>query len=105
MTVHLVGVVVYIVCVYCSQNIPCQRRFELENPNFECIWLWVRFSRLPRPLSAISVCVVYNAPGRAAEALVNLEEYLMNTVDSIRNRYLITDLCFLVILIILMLLT
>ena len=75
------------VCVYCSQNIPCQRRFDLENPNFECIWLWVRPTRLPRPLSAIAVCVVYNPPGRTAEELVNLEEYLTNTIDSIRNRY------------------
>ena len=60
------------VCVYCSQNIPCQQRFELENPNFECIWLWVHPTRLPRPLSAIAVCAVYNpSPGRTAEELVN----------------------------------
>ena len=58
------------VCVYCSQNIPCQRRFELKNPNFECIWLWIRPTRLPRSLSAIAVCVVYNPPP-LAELLKN----------------------------------
>ena len=94
------------VCVYCSQNILCQRRFELEKPNLECIWLWVPSTRLPRPLSAIAVCVVHNLPpGITAEELVNQEEYLTNTIDSVRADTRIAELCFLVTLIILMLLT
>ncbi len=75
------------VCVYSLKNIPCQRRLDFENPNFECLWLWICPTRLPRPLSAIAVCVVYNPPGRTAEELCDLDEYLMNTTDSIRNCY------------------
>ena len=43
---------------------------DLENPIYKCLWLWIRSTRLPRPLSAIAVCVVYNPPpppGRSAE--------------------------------------
>jgi hypothetical protein len=53
------------VCLY-----SCQRRLDLENPIYKCLWLWIRSTRLPRPLSAIAVCVVYNPPpppGRSAE--------------------------------------
>ena len=42
---------------------------------------------MPRLLSAIAVCVVYNPTGRTAEEQRDLDEYLMNTTDSIRNCY------------------
>ena len=53
------------VCIYLSENIPCQRRLDLENSSFECLWLWLRPERLPcRPLSGIAVCLIYNPPDR-----------------------------------------
>ena len=75
------------VCVYSLQEIPHQRRFDLENPNFECLWLWIRLTRLPRPLTAIAACAVYNPPGRSVEDHRDLDEYLINTMDSIQNTY------------------
>ena len=73
------------VCVYISKSIPCQRRTELESANFECIWLWIRPPRLPRLLTGIILCVVYNPPDRSEqEALTN---HLVNTTDSLRNKY------------------
>ena len=75
------------VCVYTSKSIPCQRRTELERAHFECIWLWIRPPRLPRPLTGIILCVVYNPPDRSAQELRDLDEYLVNTTDSLRNKY------------------
>ena len=46
------------VCVYLSEHIHAKRRTDLESDNFECLWLWLRPTRLPRPLSGIAVCVV-----------------------------------------------
>ena len=28
------------VCVYISNTIPSKRRFDLENPLYECMWIW-----------------------------------------------------------------
>ena len=75
------------VCVYTSKSIPCQRRTELESANFECIWLLIRPPRLPRPLTGIIVCVVCNPPDRSAQELRDLDEYLVNITDSLRNKY------------------
>lgn len=47
------------VCAFVSNNIPCKRRLDLENANYECMWLWLRPYRLPRPLSAILIAVLY----------------------------------------------
>ena len=55
-----------VVSVCLQQHIPCQRRLDLENPNFECLWLWLRPIRLPRPPLGNAVCVVCNPPDRSA---------------------------------------
>ena len=74
-------------CVYLLKHIPCRRRLDLENPNLECLWLWNRPTRLPKPLSAIVVCVAYNPHGKTAQKQRDLDEYLIITTDSVRNRY------------------
>ena len=43
------------VCAFITTGIPCKRTADLENPLFECTWLWLWPQRLPRPLSASSV--------------------------------------------------
>ena len=63
------------------ENIPCQRRLDLENSSFECLWLWLRPEHLPRPLSGIAVCLIYNPPDRSAQELRDLDEYLIDTTD------------------------
>lgn len=52
------------ICFYLNNVIPCKQRLDLENPIFECLWLTLRPKRLPRPLSGITICVVYHPPGR-----------------------------------------
>jgi hypothetical protein len=64
------------VCIYLSENIPCQRRLDLENSSFECLWLWLRPERLP-----------YNPPDRSAQEFRDLDEYLVETTDCLRNKY------------------
>ena len=75
------------ICVYLSNVIPCKRRLDLENPNFECLWLTLRPKRLPRPLSGIGICVVYHPPGRSAESHKELNDYLINATDRLRNEH------------------
>ena len=60
---------------------------DLENLNFECLWLCLRPKRLPGPLSGIAVCVVYHPPGRTAQEHKDLNEYLINTTDFLRNKH------------------
>ena len=45
------------------------------------------YTRLPRPLSAIAVCVVCNPPDRSIQEQRELCEYLSNTIDTINNKY------------------
>ena len=42
------------VCVYLTEGVHCKRITDLENPSFRCLWLWLRPTRLPRPLSGIA---------------------------------------------------
>jgi len=75
------------VCLYVNNDISTKRRFDLEDPQFECMWLTLRPKRLPRPLSGIAVCVVYHPPGRPAESHKDLNNYLITTTDVIRNKH------------------
>ena len=45
------------VCAFVSSEIPFKRRSDLESPEHECLWLWLRPHRLPRSLSGI-ICGV-----------------------------------------------
>jgi hypothetical protein len=76
------------VCVFTSiDDIPCKRRVDLESPDLECLWLWLRSYRLPRPLSGIALCAVYNAPGKPIEDQNNLCDHIVKTSDFVRNQY------------------
>jgi hypothetical protein len=70
-----------------SENIPCQRMLDLESSSFECLWLWLRPERLPRPSSGIAVCLIYNPSDRSAQELRDFDEYLIDTTDCLRNKY------------------
>ena len=51
------------VCAFISTNIPAKRRMDrLENPSHECLWLWLRPHSLPRHLTGLICCVLYNPP-------------------------------------------
>jgi hypothetical protein len=61
------------VCIYLFH---ANRQTDLENDNFECLWLWLRPPRLPRPLCGIAICAVYHPPGLPQDDHQLLKEYL-----------------------------
>ena len=73
------------VCVFIADNIPCKRRTDLEDTSHECLWLWICPHRLPRPYSGILLGAVYNPPGRSMQEQRNLSDFIVQTLDSIRN--------------------
>lgn len=75
------------VCVYAKKFINSKRLFELDDDQYECMWIWLRPNRLPRPLSGIAACVLYNPPDRGVQEQRDLNEYLSRSIDSIRNKY------------------
>ena len=75
------------ICVYLNNVIPCKRRLDSENPIFECLWLTLHPKRLPRPLSGMAICVAYHPPGRPTESHKELNDYLINTTDRLRNEH------------------
>ena len=75
------------VCIYLSELFYAKRRTDLERDDFECLWLWLRPTRLPRPLSGIAVCVIYHPPGLPEQEHYLLNEYLINSADILRNQY------------------
>ena len=75
------------VCVFSSIGIPCKRRFGLESSDFECLWLWLGPYHLPRPVTGIALCALYNAPGKSAEELRNLCDYIIRTSDFVCNQH------------------
>ena len=73
------------ICVYLPHGTYAKRRLDLEHENLE--WLWLRPTRLPRLLSGIAVCIVYHPPGLPVENHHQLNEYLILTIDSLRNQH------------------
>ena len=55
------------VAIYISNNLQFHRFSSLECNEFEVLWLLVRPSQLPRPLSSIIVAVIYCPPNYDAE--------------------------------------
>ena len=75
------------VCIYLSKLFHAKRRIDMERDNFECLLLWLRPTRLPRPLSGIAVCVVYHPSGLPEQEHHLLDEYLTNSTDILRIQY------------------
>ena len=66
---------------------PTKRRLDLENPLYECMWLWSRPHRLPRPLSGIMIAAIYNPADRSSQEQKDIMVYLIDTIDVVCNRY------------------
>ena len=75
------------VCIYISEILRANRRTDLDNDNFECLWLWLRPARLPRPFCGIAVCALYHPPGLPSNDHQSLKEYLFSTIDLLRDQY------------------
>ena len=74
-------------CIYLSKYLQANRRTDLEHDNFECLWLWLRPSHLPRPFSGIAICAVYHPPGLPQNDHQLIKEYLSSTIDSLCNQH------------------
>lgn len=83
-----IAVIVWVeACVrLCHQMIPFKRRPDLESPEHECMWLWLRPHRLPRPLSGIICGIVYfsEAPAHVQK---DRTTHIIETLDSVRATY------------------
>ena len=75
------------VCIYVSNTIPSKRRVDLESPLYECMWIWLRPHRLPRPLSGLIIAVTYNPPDKSSQEQKDFVQYLIDTVDLVINQY------------------
>jgi len=51
------------VLYYVRNGVDCRRLNELDDPNFEMIWLLFGASRMPRQVSHILIGVIYHPPG------------------------------------------
>ena len=74
------------VCASVTTGILCKRRTDLEHPVFECIWLWLRPNRLPRPLSGI-ICKIVYFPEALAQENRDRVSYLIETLDSVGSAH------------------
>ena len=74
------------VCAFVSSEIPFKRRSALESPEHECLWLWLRPHRLPRPLSGI-ICGVVYFPEAPAQVQRDRTTYIIETLDSVKTSY------------------
>ena len=72
------------VCAFVCTDIPSTRRKDLENPAFECLWLWMRPYRLPRQLTGLICCVLYNPPDTLVNEQMELSSYIIQQLDRIR---------------------
>ncbi len=50
------------VCAFIKSSIGFTIIEELDNPLFECLWLYLRPPRLPRGFSCIIICIIYHPP-------------------------------------------
>ena len=74
------------VCTFVSSSIPFKRRSDLESPDHECMWLWLRPPRLPRPFSGIIVGAMYFPHAPADEQRVRAS-YIIECIDSVKSAH------------------
>lgn len=71
-------------CTFVSSSIPFKRKSDLESPDHECMWLWLRPPRLPRPFSGIIVGAMY-FPDAPADAQRARASYIIECIDSVKS--------------------
>ena len=67
------------VLVYVKNDQPCVPISDLQNPQFEVVWLSFRANRMPRNVTHLLVGVVYHPPGANN---TDMNEYLVSSIDS-----------------------
>ena len=72
------------VCTFVSSSITFKRRSDLESPDHECMWLWLRPPR--RPFSGIIVGAMY-FPDAPADAQRARASYIIERIDSVKSAH------------------
>ncbi len=75
------------VCLYVSHTIHSKRKSDLENPLYECMWVNLRPCRLPRCMTNMMIGVIYIPPGKSAEELKDLIQYIVDTADHVCSNH------------------
>ena len=75
------------VCAFVSVDIPCKRRQDLEDPSFECMWVWLRPVRLPRKISGLICAILYNPPDTPQPEQKDLVKYMVDKLDVVRTTH------------------
>ena len=73
------------VCAYVNSTIPYKRWIDLENENFESLWLTFRPAKLPRDVTNITLICVYHPPQANNE---ELKDHLCQGIDYILSKHL-----------------
>jgi hypothetical protein len=71
------------VCAFIKSSIGFTIIEELDNPLFECLWLYLRPPRFPRGFSCIIICIIYHPP---LDDEAGLAEYLISSMDSVLDK-------------------
>ena len=71
------------VCAFVKSSISFRTIEELDNPLFECLWLYLRPPRLPRGFSCIIICIIYHPP---LDKEAGLAEYLISSLDTVLDK-------------------
>ena len=85
--------------MYIHENIPVKVRKDLNDENFERLWVVLRPIRLPRAISRIAVACVYIPPSISHDDLNSFYEYFFIVAISLNLKARILVLSLLVILI------
>ena len=71
-------------CAFVNSSIGFRTIEELlDNPLFECLWLYLRPPRLPRGFSCIIICIIYHPP---LDNEAGLAEYLISSLDTVLDK-------------------
>ena len=70
------------VCIYTRVEIKCKRLDELENPNFEVVWVHTRPNRLPRGVTCVILACVYHPPSSNDHEIL---EYLSESLTKVEG--------------------
>ena len=71
------------VCAFIKSSIGFTIIEELDNPLFECLWLYLRPPRLPRGFSCIIICIIYHPP---LDDEAGLAKCLISSLDSVLDK-------------------
>ena len=74
-------------CVFVSADIPCKRSQDLEDPSFECMWVWLQPVRLPRKISGPICAILYYPPDTPLPEQKDYVKYMVDQFNVVRTTH------------------